>query len=112
MSYSLCCSYTVRTLDNGNRAKCAMLLFAEYIDADTSMSESCGGGSTPSSSWGKKDDEDERKFANRCAQMAHSMCKPKPRAEVFTDKSMKYGNQKKQDKHRHRRKIRLRQHDA
>ena len=105
MSYSLCCSYTFRTLDNGNRAKCAMLLFAEYIDAATSMSESCGGGSTPSSSWGKKDDEDDRKFANRCAQMAHSMCKPKPRSR------MKYGNQKKQDKHRHRRKIRLRQHD-
>ncbi len=83
MSYSLCCSYTVRTLDNGNRAKCAMLLFAEYIDAATSMSESCGGGSTPSSSWGKKDDEDDRKFANRCAQMVHSMCKPKPRSRSF-----------------------------
>ena len=53
-----------------------MLLFAGYIDAATSMSEPCGGGgSTPSSGWGKKDDEDDWKFAHRCAQMAHAMCK-------------------------------------
>ena len=57
----------------------AMLLFAGYIDAATSMSESCGGGggSTPESGWGKKDDEDERMFARRCLLMAHSMYKPK-----------------------------------
>ena len=43
-----------------------MLLFAGYIDAATSMSESCGGGgSSPSSGWGKKDDEDDWKFAHR-----------------------------------------------
>ena len=37
-----------------NVAHVAMLLFAEYIDAATSISESCGGGgSAPSSYWGK-----------------------------------------------------------
>lgn len=67
-----------------NVAHVAMLLFAGYINAATSMSESCGGsGSAPSSGWGKKDDEDDRKFAHRCAQMAHSMCKPKPRSRSF-----------------------------
>ena len=62
-----------------NVAHTAMLLFAGYIDAATSMSESCGGGggSTPESDWGKKDDEDERMFARRCLQMTHSMYKPK-----------------------------------
>ena len=62
-----------------NVAHTAMLLFVGYIDAATSMSESCGGGggSTPESGWGKKDDEDERAYACRCLQMAHSMCKPK-----------------------------------
>ncbi len=62
-----------------NVAHTAMLLFAGYIDAATSMSESCGGGggSTPESDWGKKDDEDERMFARRCLLMAHSMYKPK-----------------------------------
>ena len=60
-------------------AHTAMLLFAGYIDAATSMSESCGGGggSAPESGWGKKDDEDERAYARRCLQMAHSMYKPK-----------------------------------
>ena len=62
-----------------NVAHTAMLLFAGYIDAATSMSESCGGGggSVPESGWGKKDDEDERAFARRCLLMAHSMYKPK-----------------------------------
>ena len=62
-----------------NVAHTAMLLFAGYIDAATSMSESYGGGggSAPESGWGKKDDEDERAYARRCLQMAHSMYKPK-----------------------------------
>ena len=62
-----------------NISHVAMLLFVGYIDAATSMSESCGGGggSSPESGWRKKDDEDERMFAHRCLQMAHSMCKPK-----------------------------------
>ena len=65
-------------LDEVNVAHTAMLLFAGYINAATSMSESCGGGgSAPESGWGKKDDEDERTYARRCLQMAHSMCKPK-----------------------------------
>lgn len=66
-------------------AHTAMLLFAGYIDAATSMSESCGGGggSAPESSWGKKDDENERMFARRCLKMAQSMFKPKPRQRSF-----------------------------
>ena len=68
-----------------NVAHVAILLFAGYIDAATSMSESCGGGggSTPESGWGKKDDEDERQYARRCLQMAHSICKPKPRQRGY-----------------------------
>ena len=65
-------------------AHTAMLLFAGYIDAATSMSESCGGGgSAPESGWGKDKDEDERAYARRCLKMAHSMCKPKPRQRSF-----------------------------
>ena len=68
-----------------NVAHVAMLLFVGYIDAATSMSESCGGGggSAPESGWGKKDNEDERMFARRCLQMAHSICKPKPRQRGY-----------------------------
>ncbi len=66
-------------IDEVNVAHTAMLLFVGYIDAATSMSESCGGGggSAPESGWGKKDDEDERAYVRRCLQMAHSMYKPK-----------------------------------
>ena len=66
-------------------SRVAMLLFVGYIDAATSMSESCGGGggSAPSSGWGKDNDEDERQYARRCLKMAHSMCKPKPRRRGY-----------------------------
>ena len=54
----------------------ALLLFAGYIDGATSMAvESGGGGNAPTSGWGKKDDEDDRMWAHRCAQMANRMCR-------------------------------------
>ena len=60
--------------------KTAMLLFAGYVDAATSMAESHGGGgSTPSSGWGRDKDEDERKWARRCARMAMEMNRPRRR---------------------------------
>lgn len=64
----------------GQITNVALLLFANYIDLATSMSESFGGGGTsPSSSWGKNDDEDWE-WARRCALMAHSMVTtPKPK---------------------------------
>lgn len=73
----------IATLENISHV--AMLLFAGYIDAATSVSESCGGGggSAPDSGWGKKVDEDERQFARRCLHIAHSMCKSKPRSRGF-----------------------------
>lgn len=54
----------------------AMLLFMNYVDAATTVSESCGGGGGTSSGWGKDDDEDERERARRCAQHANWLCKP------------------------------------
>ena len=54
----------------------AMLLFMDYIDAATSMSESCGGGGGTSSGWRKDKDEDDRERALRCAQHANWLCKP------------------------------------
>ncbi|MFQ9796318.1 MAG: hypothetical protein ACLRYI_14135 [Bacteroides uniformis] len=61
-------------------AHVAMLLFVGYVDAATSMSESCGGGGgSPQSGWSKKDDEDDREYARRCLQMSHSMCRPMPK---------------------------------
>ena len=60
--------------------KTAVLLFAGYIDAATAMSESHGGGgSAPSSDWGRDKDEDEREWARRCARMAMEMSRPRRR---------------------------------
>ena len=54
----------------------ALLLFANYLDTATQMSESCGGGgSAPESGWGRKEDEDDIAWARRCAQQAFGMHK-------------------------------------
>jgi len=61
--------------------KTAMLLFAGYVDAATAMSETHGGGgSAPSSGWGRDKDEDEREWARRCARMAMEMSRPQRRS--------------------------------
>ncbi len=60
--------------------KTAMLLFAGYVDTATTLSESHGGGgSAPSSGWGRDKDEDDREWARRCARMAMEMSKPRRR---------------------------------
>ena len=61
----------------------AMLLFMNYVDAATSIAESCGGGGGTSSNWGKDKDEDERDWARRCAQHAKWLCKPIKRSKGY-----------------------------
>lgn len=53
----------------------ALLLFAGYLDAATSMAASSGGGGSDTGGWGRDKDEDELEWARRCARMANSMCK-------------------------------------
>ena len=61
----------------------AMLLFMNYVDAATTVSESCGGGGSTPSNWGKDKDEDEREWARRCAQHANWLCKPIKRSKGY-----------------------------
>ena len=57
--------------------KCAMYLFLGYLDGATQFAQSCGGGGSSSDQpWGRKDDEDDRKFAYRCMMQAHKLLKP------------------------------------
>ena len=56
--------------------KVAMLLFLNYVDVATAMSESYGGGGGTGTGWGKDKDEDELEWARRCAKMANWLCKP------------------------------------
>lgn len=67
--------------DNSNAThedvlKGAMLLFLDYVDAATQMSESVGGGGGVGTGWGKDKDEDELEWARRSAMKAHWLCKP------------------------------------
>ena len=54
--------------------KCAMYLFLGYLNNATQFAQSCGGGGSSSDlPWGRKDDEDDRRFAYRCMMQAHRM---------------------------------------
>lgn len=61
---------------HGDILKVAMLLFLNYVDAATAISESYGGGGGTGTGWGKDKDEDELEWARRCAKMASWLCKP------------------------------------
>ena len=63
--------------------KVAMLLFLNYVDAATAMSESYGGGGGTGTGWGKGKDEDELEGARRCAKMASWLCKPIVRSRKY-----------------------------
>lgn len=53
----------------------ALLLFAGYLNAATSMAASSGGGGSDTGGWGRDKNEDDLEWAHRCARMANSMCK-------------------------------------
>lgn len=55
----------------------ALLLFAGYLDAATSMAASSGGGGSDTNGWRRDKNEDELEWARHCARMANSMCKRK-----------------------------------
>lgn len=54
----------------------SMLLFMNYADAATTMSESLGGGGGVESNWGRRKDDDDEEWARRCARKANWLCKP------------------------------------
>jgi hypothetical protein len=58
--------------------RCALYLYANYVDMATqyAVSHGGGGGSQSSLPWGRKEDEDDRAWALRCLQRAHHMMKP------------------------------------
>ena len=57
--------------------KCAMYLFAGYIDGAIQFAQSCGGGCSGSDlPWGRDKDEDDRHFAYRCMSRAAKLVIP------------------------------------
>ncbi len=58
--------------------KTALLLFANYLDAATTVAaQNGGGGGGQTSGWGRDKDEDELSWAHRCAMMANRLCRPR-----------------------------------
>lgn len=58
--------------------KTAILLFVEYIDAATTVAaQSGGGGGGVTSGWGRDKDDNDLKWAYRCAMMANHLCRPR-----------------------------------
>ena len=57
-------------------ARVAVALFLGYLDAATAMSASCGGGGGNTTGWGQDKDDDNERWARRCALMASRLCKP------------------------------------
>ena len=56
----------------------ALLLFANYLDAATTVAaQTGGGGGGQTSGWGRDKDEDDLKWAHRCAMMANRLCAPR-----------------------------------
>ena len=53
----------------------ATALFLGYLDKATEISQSAGGGSAPNGGWGKKPDEDDIAFRQRCFLMGMHMLK-------------------------------------
>ena len=57
-------------------ASIATALYLGYLDAATKISQGNGGGGGPGTGWGKRDDEDDLAFRQRCFFMAVHMMRP------------------------------------
>lgn len=55
---------------------CAMLLSLGYIGEATTYAESCGGGGSPGSGWGRDKDEDDDHWWRRCIAVSAAMMRP------------------------------------
>lgn len=60
----------------------ATALFMGYLDKATEISQSAGGGAAPKGGWGKKPDEDEMAFRQRCFLMGMRMLKPNRKKQL------------------------------
>lgn len=58
----------------------ALLLFAGYLDAATTISVANGGGGQTSGDWGKRKDEDDIAWLRYCMCQARGMCQPRRRS--------------------------------
>ena len=53
-----------------------MLLVLGYIREATTYAQSCGGGSSPDTDWGRDKDEDDEHWWRRCIAQSAAMMRP------------------------------------
>lgn len=68
--------YNDLTTNTDNVINCAMLLVLGYIREATTYAQSCGGGSSPGTGWGRDKDEDEEHWWRRCIAQSAAMMRP------------------------------------
>ena len=68
--------YTDLTRNCNQIINCAMLLSLGYIHEATTYAESCGGGGSPGSGWGRDKDEDYDHWWRRCIAVSAAMMRP------------------------------------
>ena len=64
------------TTNIDNVINCAMLLVLGYIREATTYAQSCGGGSSPGTGWGRDKDEDDEHWWRRCIAQSAAMIRP------------------------------------
>lgn len=68
--------YNDLTTNTDNVINCAMLLVLGYIREATTYVQSCGGGSSPGTGWGRDKDEDDEHWWRRCIAQSAAMMRP------------------------------------
>ena len=68
--------YTGLSRNSNQIINCAMLLSLGYIREATTYAESCGGGGSPGSGWGRDKDEDDDHWWRRCIAVSAAMMRP------------------------------------
>lgn len=75
-------SITETIMDNAVQVtSIAAALYLGYLDAATKISQSGSGGGGPGTGWGKRDDEDDLAFRQRCFFMALHMMRPSQKVQ-------------------------------
>ena len=69
-------SYSDLTRNCNQIINCAMLLSLGYIREATAYAESCGGGSSPGTGWGRDKNEDDEHWWRRCIAVSSAMMRP------------------------------------
>lgn len=73
--------YTDLTENGQHVINCALLLALKYVHEATNYAESCGGGGSPGTGWGRDKDDDDERWWIKCIAQSAAMVSPKSRKQ-------------------------------